>query len=192
MQRIFTLTNGRRIRIVEGDITQVPVDAIANAANSSLAGGGGVDGAIHRAGGPQIMEELDTVRPEVGRLAPGRAVATNAGSLPAKYVFHAVGPIYRGGTRGEPEALASCYRSCFALAEQRHCRTISFPSISTGIYGYPFDHAAVIAVRQVIAFLNEPRAEVEEVVFVLHGSDAYEIYEALLDNAVPNHLKHGR
>src|SRR5882672_9631546 len=106
----WTSGTGRKIILQEGDITRVPVDAIVNAANSALAGGGGVDGAIHRAGGPEIMRELDVIRREVGRCPTGSAVATGAGNLPAKFVFHAVGPIYRDGRNGEPELLASCYR----------------------------------------------------------------------------------
>lgn len=174
------LENGRKIRLVEGDITKVPVDAMANAANASLAGGGGVDGAIHRAGGPEIMHELDEIRPRVGRLSAGHAVATKAGRLPAQYVFHAVGPIYRDGRHGEPEALASCYRTCLRLAEKHACRSISFPAISTGVYGYPADEAARVAIEEVKAFLGSDARTVEEVVFVQYGSDAYKIYERLL------------
>lgn len=192
MQRSFALANSRRVRIVEGDITRIPVDAMANAANAGLAGGGGVDGAIHRAGGPQIMLELDALRPTVGRLAAGRAVATTAGRLPAKYVFHAVGPVYRGGASGEPDALAACYRACLAMAEERHCQSVSFPSISTGVYGYPMEDAAVIAVREVLAFLTGSPTAVEEVVFVLYGFNAYETYEALLAHAVPDHAQDSR
>ena len=110
---------------------------MANAANSALAGGGGVDGAIHRAGGPAIMRELDVIRAQSGGCPTGSAVATTAGNLPAKYVFHAVGPVWRDGRHGEPELLAGCYRKCLELAAERGVRTISFPAISTGIYGYP-------------------------------------------------------
>jgi O-acetyl-ADP-ribose deacetylase (regulator of RNase III) len=181
--REVRLENGRRIRLVEGDITKVPVDAMANAANGALAGGGGVDGAIHRAGGPQIMRELDEIRPRVGRLSAGQAVATTAGRLPARYVFHAVGPIYRDGRHGEPEALASCYRTCLRLAEERACRSISFPAISTGVYGYPAEEAAQIAIEEVKAFLNSGAQTVEEVVFVQYGRAAYALYEKLLGHA---------
>lgn len=174
------LENGRKIRLVEGDITKVPVDAMANAANAALAGGGGVDGAIHRAGGPEIMHELDEIRPRVGRLSAGQAVATSAGRLPARYVFHAVGPIYRDGQHGEPEALASCYRVCLEMAEERGCRTVSFPAISTGVYGYPAEDAARIAIAEVKRFLAERARAVEEVVFVQYGAAAYGLYERLL------------
>src|SRR5215467_14634325 len=121
----WTSRTGRKIALKEGDITRIPVDAMANAANSALAGGGGVDGAIHRAGGPAIMRELDVIRKAQGGCPTGGAVATSAGTLPAKYVFHAVGPIYRDGKHGEPELLASCYRKCLELAEERKAGTIS-------------------------------------------------------------------
>jgi O-acetyl-ADP-ribose deacetylase (regulator of RNase III) len=170
---------GRRIRLVEGDITKVPVDAIANAANSSLAGGGGVDGAIHRAGGPSIMHELDAIRAESGGCRTGGAVATGAGNLPARWVLHAVGPVYHDGTRGEPELLASAYRTCLDLANERGARTVSFPSISTGVYGYPMHEAARIAIDTVRAHL-EAEGSIEEVVFVLFGKHAYDIFERAL------------
>src|SRR3954454_13992367 len=117
--------NGKQLQLVKGDITTVPVDAIANAANSELRGGGGVDGAIHRAGGPAIMQELDLIRKQRGGCPTGSAVATTAGNLPAKYVFHAVGPIWEGGNAGEPEQLASAYRACLNLAEERSIAYIS-------------------------------------------------------------------
>src|SRR5271169_2040350 len=120
----WTSLSGRKIVLQEGDITRIAVHAMANAANSALAGGGGVDGAIHRAGGPEIMKELDGIRPKTGGCPTGSAVATGAGRLPAKYVFHAVGPVYRDGRRGEPELLASCYRKCLEMAEERGVRTI--------------------------------------------------------------------
>ena len=120
------------LRLVTGDITRVAADAIVNAANSALAGGGGVDGAIHRAGGPSIMQELHGIRRQIGTCPAGSAVATGAGALPARWVFHAVGPIYRGGAHGEAEALASCYRTCLQMARERGAASISFPSISTG------------------------------------------------------------
>jgi len=180
MQREIVLTNGRRLVLLEGDITQLAVDAIANAANSALAGGGGVDGAIHRAGGPAIMAELDRIRPALGRLPAGQAVATTAGRLPAKYVFHASGPIWHGGASGEPEALASCYRVCLALAEERVLRSVSFPSISTGIYGYPLDLAAPVAVREILAFLSTSAASVEDVWMVLFDRTTYHAYELAL------------
>jgi O-acetyl-ADP-ribose deacetylase (regulator of RNase III) len=174
------LANGKRFILIEGDITRVAVDAIANAANSSLAGGGGVDGAIHRAAGSSIMSELDRLRPTVAPLPAGQAVATPAGRLPARFVFHAVGPIWQGGAHGEPEALASCYRGCLEMAEQRGLRSISFPSISTGIYGYPLDLAAQIALAQILEFLNGHAVSIQEVWMVLFGASAFEAYERAL------------
>src|ERR1017187_916478 len=140
---------GRKMVLMDGDITCVPVDAMVNAANAALGGGGGVDGAIHRAGGGEIMRELDAIRARIGRCATGSAVATGAGRLPARYVFHAVGPVYRDGRHGEAELLASCYRTCLAMAEERGAITISFPAISTGVYGYPLEEAARIALGAV-------------------------------------------
>ncbi len=174
--------DGKTVRLVTGDITRVAADAIVNAANSALAGGGGVDGAIHRAGGPSIMRELDAIRAKVGRCATGSAVVTAAGSLPAKHVFHAVGPVYRDGKHQEPELLASCYRTCLQLAEQHGARTVSFPSISTGIYGYPMPDAAGIALREVIAHLDRKSSAVDAVIFVLYDQRAYDIHSRELKN----------
>jgi O-acetyl-ADP-ribose deacetylase (regulator of RNase III) len=176
----WTSRSGRKIILKEGDITRIAVDAMANAANSALAGGGGVDGAIHRAGGPEIMAELDQIRASQGGCPTGSAVATGAGKLPAKFVFHAVGPVYRDGARGEPELLAGCYRRCLELAEEREVRTISFPAISTGIYGYPPEEAAVIALREVRAHLEREDVSLETVIFVLFGKSAYDVYAKLL------------
>jgi O-acetyl-ADP-ribose deacetylase (regulator of RNase III) len=171
---------GRKIVLEEGDITRVAVDAIVNAANSALAGGGGVDGAIHRAGGPEIMRELDGIRRRIGGCPTGSAVATAAGRLPAQYVFHAVGPVYRDGRHGEPELLASCYRKCLNMAEERDVRTVSVPAISTGVYGYPLEEAAGIALREVKAHLEKADTKLQKVVFVLFGKAAYEAYASLL------------
>src|SRR5438552_16774887 len=142
-----------KIVLEEGYITRITVDAIVNAANSGLRGGGGVDGAIHDAGGPEIMRELDAIRTKTGGCPTGSAVATGAGRLPAKYVFHAVGPVYRDGRHGEPDLLAACYRKCLELAEERQVRAVSFPAISTGVYGYPLQEAAEIAIGEVKAHL---------------------------------------
>ena len=174
MERI--LANGKRIRLVEGDITRIAADAIVNAANSALAGGGGVDGAIHRAGGPSLMQELDEIRPRIGRCPPGEAVATTAGKLPAKYVFHAVGPVYRDGRHGEPEQLAGCHRTCLEMANERGLKTVSFPAISTGVYGYPLKEAAAIALGTAKQMLEERPSTVEEVIFVLFGRTAYDAF----------------
>lgn len=180
MERRYRLPNGRTLRLIEGDITRIAADAIANAANSALAGGGGVDGAIHRAGGPDIMRELDEIRPRVGRVPAGQAVATGAGRLPAKYVFHAVGPVYRDGRHGEPEALASCYRTCLEMAEERACRSLSFPAISTGVYGYPQEQAARIAIAEVRSYLENRASNLQEVIFVQFGEPSFRTCERLL------------
>jgi O-acetyl-ADP-ribose deacetylase (regulator of RNase III) len=164
---------GRLLRILQGDITRVPAEAIANAANAQLIGGGGVDGAIHRAGGPAIMAELDALRASVAPLAAGQAVATTAGRLPARYVIHTAGPIYRDGLHGEPEALAACYRNCLRLAGERGCASIAFPAISTGVYGYPSAEAARIALDAVLAHLASHEAPAE-VLLVFWSPDQYE------------------
>ena len=177
--REWTSADGKLLRIEQGDITRVAVDAIVNAANSRLAGGGGVDGAIHRAAGPAIMAELDAIRAKIGHCAPGGAVATSAGRLNARYIFHAVGPVYRGGAEGEPEQLASCYRSCLAMAAERELASIAFPAISTGIYGYPFKEAAEIALREIQGFLDKA-SSVEETRIVLFGDEALREFEAVL------------
>ena len=157
--------------MVEGDITKQAVDAIVNAANTTLLGGGGVDGAIHRAAGPELLEECRTL----GGCATGQAKITKGYRLPAKWVIHTVGPVWRDGQHGEDDLLASCYRSCFALAEQHGIRTIAFPSISTGAYGFPMERAARIAVRETKAFL-ERNTSVERVRLVCFGRSAYELY----------------
>ena len=166
----------KKLRLVVGDITRIPVDAIVNAANSGLRGGGGVDGAIHRAGGPAIMRELDEIRKSAGGCPTGSAVVTSAGSLPAQFVFHAVGPIYRDGRHGEPDQLASCYRTCLDLAERHGVRTISFPAISTGVYGYPFEEAAGIALETIASRLRSADCTVDAVLLVLFDQSAYAVY----------------
>lgn len=166
------------LALLEGDITQVPADAVGNAANARLAGGGGVDGAIHRAGGPAIMRELDTIRQEIGRCQPGDAVVTCAGALPARWVIHAVGPIYRDGMHGEPECLASCYRRCLELASERGARSLTLPAISAGVYGYPMAAAADIALAAAARFLEQEETSLQRVSFVLFGSTAFETFAA--------------
>jgi len=172
----FTV-GGSKLVLLEGDITKVPADAIVNAANSSLAGGGGVDGAIHRAGGPSIMQELDEIRPKIGRCPAGDAVVTGAGRLPAKHVIHAVGPVYRDGKHGEPEQLASCYRTALRLAQEKGATTLTFPAISTGVYGYPLAEAAEIALRTVIDGLKGAQGKIKQATFVLFGKPAYEAHQ---------------
>ena len=165
-----------QVQLLKGDITQIAVDAIANAANAELLGGGGVDGAIHAAAGPELMQELDEIRSRIDRCQPGDAVATSAGKLPAKYVFHAVGPIYKDGKQGEPELLRSCYQKCLDLAAERDVRAISFPSISTGVYGYPQQEAAAIALEAVEDWLREHPDPVHVVKLVQFSDRDHEVY----------------
>jgi O-acetyl-ADP-ribose deacetylase (regulator of RNase III) len=168
------------ISLVAGDITKVAADAIVNAANSALAGGGGVDGAIHRAGGPAIMADLER-RYGRGRHCPtGSAVVSDAGNLPAKWVIHAVGPIWRGGSAGEPDLLASAYRTSMRLAAELGATSIAFPSISTGVYGYPVDLAAQIAIDTVSDVVAMEPGSIERVTFVLLSRDALEVFEDVL------------
>lgn len=174
------LSNGAVLKAVVVDITTLHVDAIANAANSGLVGGGGVDGAIHRAAGPELMRELDGIRRETGGCPTGSAVATGAGKLHAKYVFHAVGPVYRDGQHGEPDLLRSCYETCMRMADERGVTTIAFPAISTGVYGYPVDEAAQIAVSTVSQHLESGTSTVQEVIFALFGDRQRRAYEGLL------------
>jgi O-acetyl-ADP-ribose deacetylase (regulator of RNase III) len=164
---IRTFEAGKSLQLMRGDITQVPVDAMCNAANAQLTGGGGVDGAIHRAGGPALRRELDEIIKQQGGCTTGSAVATSAGVLPAKWVFHAVGPVYIDGDSGEAEALRSAYRACLELAEQKGAEYMSFPSISTGVYGYPVEQAAEIAIAEVVSALQDPKRKLQRIVFVL-------------------------
>lgn len=165
-----------RLRIVQGDITKLAITAIVNAANSSLLGGGGVDGAIHRAGGPQILEECRQIRARQGGCKVGEAVITSGGRLPARYVIHTVGPVWNGGHKGEPELLARCYRNSLQLALTNKLESVAFPGISTGIYHYPKPAAAALAVREVQQWLAAhewPR----EVIFVAFDAEAKQLYE---------------
>lgn len=154
-----------KIELLKGDITKVKADAIVNAANTSLLGGGGVDGAIHRAGGSEILEACRKIVAKQGGCKTGEAVITTAGKLPAKFVIHTVGPVWNGGEKGEAEKLANCYRHSLELALQNDCKTIAFPNISTGIYHYPKAQAAEIAVRTVAEFLAQHES-IEKVFFV--------------------------
>lgn len=169
---------GAYIKIIQGDITEQETEAIVNAANPTLMGGGGVDGAIHRKGGPTILEECKRIRATQypDGLPTGKAVITNAGRLKAKYVIHTVGPIWRGGGEGEADLLAQSYQSCLELAASRGIKSIAFPSISTGAYGYPLAEASRVALNTVKKFL-EKEAAFDEVVLVLFSKEVLEVYE---------------
>jgi O-acetyl-ADP-ribose deacetylase (regulator of RNase III) len=175
----LVLKHGKLV-LVEGDITKQKVDAIVNAANGSLMGGGGVDGAIHRAGGPAILEECKRIVKKIGRLVPGKAVITIGGTLPARHVIHTVGPIWSGGGRQEAETLASCYRESLKLAKKHYLKTIAFPSISTGAYGYPIEEAAKVALKAIIGFLDNEEG-LDEVAMVLWDKQALDEYSQALE-----------
>ncbi len=177
----LSLGEGSTIELVEGDITRQQIDAIVNAANSSLLGGGGVDGAIHRAGGQEILEECRKIVAAYGSLPPGRAVHTTAGHLPAGFVIHTVGPVWHGGEHGEAETLASCYRESLALADKLQLQHIAFPSISTGAYGYPVAQAAEVAVWAVAVTLPDLR-HVREVRFTLFANRDFQTYRRALES----------
>ena len=162
------------LTLVDGDISRQRVDAIVNAANSSLLGGGGVDGAIHRAAGPDLLAECRSL----GGCPTGEARITGGYGLPAKWVIHTVGPVWSGGTRGEDALLAQCYRSCFALVEEHGIETVAFPSISTGVYNFPADRAARIALREMCAFLGRDEATVRRVIVVCFLPEVRAAYEA--------------
>ena len=175
--------NKTRLSLIKGDITMQATDAIVNAANSSLMGGGGVDGAIHRAGGPAILDECKRIVSKVGRLPTGQAVITTGGNLTAKHVIHTVGPIWHGGKHSEPELLASAYRESLQLAVENGLRTISFPSISTGAYGYPVRLASQTALQTVIDFLKT-NDSLDEVRFVLYDDSTCAVYERILEELI--------
>lgn len=179
------LTIGRtRLSLIQGDITRQNTDAIVNAANSGLMGGGGVDGAIHRAGGPAILEDCKRIVARQGRLPTGEAVITTGGNLPARHVIHTVGPVWHGGEKGEPELLANAYRHSLEVAAASSLQSVSFPSISTGVYGYPVDLASRVALQTVIDFLDKDDS-FTEVVFVLFDNRTYEAYSKALEALLP-------
>jgi O-acetyl-ADP-ribose deacetylase (regulator of RNase III) len=162
-----------RIEVIRGDITKIKADAIVNAANSSLMGGGGVDGAIHRAGGPAILEECKKIVAKQGGCKTGEAVITTAGKLPAKYVIHTVGPVWYAGRNKEREKLASCYFNSLRLAAEHHCKTVAFPNISTGVYHFPKKEAARISVESINAFLSK-NSTIEKVMIVCFDEQNYD------------------
>ena len=174
-----------RISVLQGDITKQDTDGIVNAANSSLMGGGGVDGAIHRIGGEDILAECKQIVAKQGRLPPGKVVITTGGNLEVKYVIHAVGPIWHGGNKNEAELLASAYRESLILASGYDFVSIAFPSISTGAYGYPIDDAARVAIETVTSFLKEETTPLQEIVFVLFDSHTFETYRSALQELRP-------
>ena len=175
--------NQTRLCLLQGDITQQATDAIVNAANPSLMGGGGVDGAIHRAGGPAILAECKQIIARQCRLPTGQAVITTGGNLKAKHVIHTVGPIWHGGGKGEAELLASAYRESLRVATEHKLASISFPSISTGVYGYPVSQAARVALSTVTGFLRQGTTCIREVLFVLFDARTLEAYSLALREA---------
>ena len=178
------IINKIKLTLVQGDITKQTTDAIVNAANSSLMGGGGVDGAIHRTGGSTILEECRRIVSAQGRLPPGKAVITTGGNLPAKYVIHTVGPIWNGGKSNEAQILTSAYRESLKIAEAKKLNSISFPSISTGAYRYPLDQAANVTLEAVISFLKGEAVSLKEVRFVLFDARTYAAYQRALQEII--------
>lgn len=172
------------LSLIQGDITKQSTDAIVNAANSGLMGGGGVDGAIHRAGGSAILEECKQIVAKQGRLPTGEAVITTGGNLPAKHVIHTVGPIWHGGNSREPDLLANAYRNSLKIASSKKLKGISFPSISTGAYGYPMKLASEVALQTVIDFLHKDES-IDAVYFVLFDSATYSAYAKTLEKLLP-------
>lgn len=166
----------KRVELIKGDITLLDVDAIVNAANNSLLGGGGVDGAIHAAAGPDLLTECE----KLNGCETGQSKITNGYRLKAKHVIHTVGPIWRGGFQDEHSLLAACYQTCLKLAKEKKIKTLAFPGISTGAYGFPLDLAALIAVTETKRFLNK-NSYPEKVIFVTYGDDNYETYRKLMD-----------
>lgn len=168
------------IEAIKGDITKIKADAIVNAANTSLLGGGGVDGAIHRAGGSEILEECRRIVARQGGCKTGEAVITSAGKLEAKFVIHTVGPVWNGGNENEAEKLASCYKNSLRLAVENGCQTIAFPAISTGVYGYPLNDAAKVAVQTVKDFITESD-QPKKIIFVCFGDDNYKAIKSFIE-----------
>jgi len=169
------------LKTITADITTLNVDAIVNAANSSLMGGGGVDGAIHRAGGPEILEECKKIVEKIGRLPTGEAALTTAGRMPSRCVIHTVGPVWHGGDRGEPELLRSCYWNSLKIAKEKTLKSIAFPSISTGVYGYPVQKAAETATKAVVEFVKQNPGCFDEITFCGFDSKTEQEYARALE-----------
>ncbi|RKD23645.1 O-acetyl-ADP-ribose deacetylase (regulator of RNase III), contains Macro domain [Caminicella sporogenes DSM 14501] len=170
---------GTKIKLILGDITKEDTEAIVNAANSSLLGGGGVDGAIHKAGGPKILEECKEIRKRQGKCPTGEAVITTGGNLKAKYVIHTVGPVWKGGNNNEPKLLANAYKNSLKLAHKYNIKTIAFPSISTGVYGYPKEKACIVALNAVKEMLD--KLNFEEIRFILFSKYDFDIYKKTIN-----------
>lgn len=168
-----------KIEVIKADITEIKVDAIVNAANSSLLGGGGVDGAIHRKGGKEILEACKVIRNRQGRCKTGEAVITTAGKLPSNYVIHTVGPVWNGGNNQEEMLLENCYKNSLRIAEENKLTSIAFPNISTGIYGFPINKAAIIAIQTVRNQLDSLRS-INEVIFVCFNEENYQLYKEII------------
>ena len=171
-----------RITVLSGDLTKEKTDAIVNAANPSLMGGGGVDGAIHRSGGASIIEECRTIITSIGRLETGKAVITGGGHLPARYVIHTVGPVWRGGVSGEAGLLAAAFKNSLSLADEKSLKSIAFPGISTGVYGYPLQEAAMVSLMAIKEYL-EDGSSLEEVRIVLFDENALTVWQDALEKA---------
>jgi len=176
LDKVQVKVKNTQLEVLKGDITKVAVDAIVNAANSGLMGGGGVDGAIHRAGGSAIMEECIKIRQEKGGCPTGEAVITTAGNLPASYVIHTVGPVWHGGRNNEEKLLRACYRNSLKLAEEHKVKSIAFPNISTGVYRYPKEMAADVAWDEVYKYLTESHTSIERIIFVCFDEENFELY----------------
>ena len=173
--------NNTILKLIKGDITTENADAIVNAANSSLMGGGGVDGAIHRAGGHKILDECKVIVQKQGRLPAGEAVITTGGNLPAKYVIHTVGPIWSGGNRGEPDLLKNAYYNSLKIGTKNKIRSIAFPAISTGVYGYPIEDACRIAFMTVSDFIRNENHDYSEVRFIVFSEYDYSVYKNIFE-----------
>lgn len=181
------MPNPISLDIIQGDITTLQVDAIVNAANRSLLGGGGVDGAIHRKAGPTLLEACKNIRTKQGGCDTGQAVITHAGNLPSQYVIHTVGPVWHGGHQHEVEKLASCYTQSLKLAVENNVSSIAFPNISTGVYHFPKAQAAQIAINTVKDFIiNEPTGQLQQIIFVCYDTDNLRLYQNLLDSDMTN------